>query len=379
MKILQYLLGILAVGLSLSWAMEINDYFFKSNFLDDLALIITVVLSTIACRFVRLKPPPIPVVLGTLLPWSLFLMISSLIENTNWGFLALHTFLILMILFIISNIKSNWSLMIVGSLAAIHLVATPTLPDQKYYYDRVVSTLQTRHGLSQIVQWKNDKWHYYNSQLLFSTVDNHIWREAYIQPVMQLVPDNANVLLIGGESGELKYELKKFDIHPTILPYDVEFQQLTQDRELIRDKILTGGIYKNLESLDSTFDLVLIDLLDPTNVEYGQFYTTDFYRLCSRVMTKSGFLVTHSGEILAKNIKPKSIWENAEKAGFDITPYHAQIPTIGHWTWFIGAKDLTDIKGKFQNIDPKHETKWWSQEAMDMMLSFGRYELLEGR
>ena len=81
--------------------------------------------------------------------------------------------------------------------------------DQQLYYDRVVKTWQTRKGSGQLVKWKDDYWTYYNHQLIASSIDEHVWREAYVQPLMQFLRDDANVLLIGNEGGLLLKELNK--------------------------------------------------------------------------------------------------------------------------------------------------------------------------
>ena len=380
MKFLSYLTGILIVTLSLGWALRFNAYFFRSSFEDDFTLFITVLLSSIAFYIFRSaeKNNLLPFLAGVV-SWILFGVNMILVEQTNWGSIGLHVFLVFTVATVVNSLKSRFLFLHLMSLIGVHFYPWNFPEGQERYYDRVELDTQTRKGSGQVVKWKNDKWYYYNDQLLSSTVDNHVWREAYIQPIMQLVPNNSKVLLIGGESGELRSELKKFNIQPTILPYDVEFQRLTQGRRLIRDQILVGEIHQSLGSFNSIFDFIIIDLPDPINVEFKQFYTKDFFGLCLNALNNSGFMITHSGDILAKNIPPKSIWNNAQTAGFKITPYHAQIPTIGHWTWFIGAKDSTDVKAELQNTHIKSETKWWNQEAMDMMLSFGKYELLEDR
>ena len=274
-------------------------------------------------------------------------------------------------------VGSNWVMSMVASLIIVQFVSLPTLPDQKKYYDRVVSSIQTRGGSGQVVQWKNDRWHYYNGQLQFSTVDKHIWVEAYVQPVMQLVSEEAKVLIIGGESGLIKSELKSFDIELSVLPLDLEFIEKTNRNFGV--EILDETVASHLQSASSSYDLIILDLPDPVNVEYDQYYTKEFFELCSSSLKAHGLFISHSSDLYSKNSSRHSILSNAEKARFNVTPYHAQIPTIGHWTWFIGTKDTTDVRHKLRNVKSKTETKWWNQEAMDMMLSFGKSELLSDR
>lgn len=367
MRILNNLALAIGLLLALSWVLRFNDYFFKSTIQDDLALGFTLVLSVVLFWIFRAKKKfHFLVLLGTLLPWLLFAGISELVQWTNWGSLALHVFLILTTFCCINSRISRWMPAIALSLIVIHVYPSDMDLVQKEYYDRVEESRQTRQGMAEIVNWKNDKWHYYNGQLQFSTVDAHMWREAYIQPVMQVVPTGARVLLIGGESEQVEAELRKFDAEIAVAPYDSEFS----------DSLDSDGhpfeISDQLIEQKSAYDLIILDLPDPINVEFAQFYSSDFFRLCSSALKSSGKLVSHSSDLYSKNSRRNWILENAETAGFNMTPYHAQIPTIGQWTWFIGTKDSTDVKEQLGEVEMKTETIWWNQEAMDMMLSFGK-------
>lgn len=300
-----------------------------------------------------------------ILPWFLFEIIGALVFQTNWGSVGLHTFILVMCLGLAYQREHTFSVALTINFLLLYLFPFSENEGQRQYYDRIVDSRETRKGTFQEVQWRNDSWHYYNGILQYSTVDQHIWQEAYIQPVMQLVSKNASVCLIGGESDILQKELWKFGIVPTVFPYDSEDSNET-----------IAGL---LGSSTERFDLIIVDLPDPINVEYGQYYSTGFYGLCFSTLKEDGMIVSHAGGLYSKASQRKTIWKNAESAGFETTPYHTQIPTIGQWTWFIGTKSSLDVKARLRNIVPKTETKWWDQEAMDMMLSFGHSDLLRSR
>ena len=105
------------------------------------------------------------------------------------------------------------------------------------------------------------------------------------------------------------------------------------------------------------FDAIVIDLPDPINVEFAQYYSELFYSLCYDALTDEGYIVSQSGSLYGKNNVKSEIWLNARTAGFQITPYHAQIPTIGHWSWFIGNKKKSNIKDSLSSITLKNKNK----------------------
>ena len=315
-------------------------------------------------------------ILAAIVPWLLFPITLLLIKNTTWGTVGLHAYIVLVFFLVVNGLQSKWLLVSCLSMVAVYFYPWEFSTEQKQFFDPVHASLETRKGIGRVVQWKGDYWHYYNNQLQYSTIDGHIWTEAYAQPAMHLLPEDAKVLLIGGESRLLIPELGKYFNDISILPYDLEFHQKFESYTVPYFDVPIPDFLLNNED---TFDLIILDLPDPINVEFAQFYSEAFYALCYQSLGPNGLMVSHSGDLFARNMGVKKIWKNAENSEFAVTTYHAQIPTLGHWTWFIGAKTREGIREKLSEASPKGETKWWNQEAMDMMLNFGEFELLESR
>ena len=251
----------------------------------------------------------------------------------------------------------------------------------------MVDDYSTRKADIQLVKWKEDYWLYYDNQLQYTTVDMHIYQEAYIQPAMQLIDSGANVLMIGGDNGVLESELFKFNakVALTILPWDASYYKWIRSNErlLFREfdskKVLFDEVFfEFLESHPSSFDLIVVDLPDPEDLAYIQFYSKEFLKACFRSLKPKGIFVSQSGDVFKNKEKSNKIWRTARRAGFYLLPYYAQIPTIGHWSWFIGSKTLPKdvIQNKLTNVSPE-ETKWWNQDAMNLMMNSGRKTFFE--
>ena len=377
MKYSSIAIATLTIGLALIWSLRFNEYFFKASLQDDFTLFVTAALAFTFFSIFRAKGLwKWFALIGAGLPWGLYILTVFLISNTYFGSLGLHCFMVVNV-FIAMNL-TKWKFLPLMSLVAVHFYPWSFPQAQMEYFDKVESIVETRKGSGRVLSWKGDRWHYYNGQLQFSTIDAHVWSEAYVQPVMQLIPKASKILLVGGESGLLVDELSKFKVDLQVLPYDQEFTNKIRPSESQAQEYLKGEIMEVI-SEQNEYAVIIIDLPDPINAEFEQYYTEAFYSLCTRALTDSGYLVTQSGDLISERNNPKDFLENAVAAGFTVTPYHTQIPTIGHWSWFIASKDSTDVLKTLSHVHPSVETKWWNQEAMDMMLSFGKYEILETR
>ncbi len=251
---------------------------------------------------------------------------------------------------------------------------------QLKFYDKLESSIETRFGEAQIVQWKGDYWMYYNGQLQFSTIDGHMFREAYIQPLMQFGDEEVDVLLVGGDNGLLESELSKFKVSLTILPLDPEFHSFARSSNAIafkrvNDKVVEErvNIFDFLSNHVDQYDIVIIDTPDPLNLNYQQYYTAEFYELVFGSLQDEGLMVTHSGDFYKNGTQVRQIWNSVEYVGFHVLPYQCQIPTIGHWSWVIGAKNLKaeEMMMVLSGISDT-ESIWWNQEAADLMFAFGK-------
>jgi len=253
--------------------------------------------------------------------------------------------------------------------------------EQLKFYDRVESSIETRLGEAQIVRWKNDFWMYYNQQLQFSTIDKHLYQEAYVHPVMQFVAAGSEVLLIGGDNGAVEDELSKFEntISLTQLTLDPVFYDFARSNASIpsrkfEEKIVKQkDVFRFLSQGEDFFDLIIIDLPDPTNVEYAQYYTMEFYLLAYQRLKSSGLLITQSGDTNRKGNEVQKIWNSIAEVGLNVLPYQCQIPSIGQWSWVIGSKEMSseEMRSNLSDI-ASTSTIWWNQEAMDLMLASGK-------
>jgi spermidine synthase len=188
-----------------------------------------------------------------------------------------------------------------------------------------------------------------NGNLQFHSRDEYRYHEALVHPAMAAHGAPRRVLVLGGGDGMVVREVLK---HPsveqvTLVELDPHMTRLFSTQPLL--KALNAGALSSpklttvnadafgwLERSDGMFDVIVIDFPDPTNFSLGKLYTTSFYALIDRHLAADGFVVVQTTSPL---IARRSYWTVAatlEAVGFDITPYHAHVPSFGEWG-FIAA------------------------------------------
>ncbi len=259
---------------------------------------------------------------------------------------------------------------------------------QNKYYDPVIYSRETAFQKVDITRWKGQNWFYYNNVNQFSSIDHWMYFEPMVHPLMHLKGEKNRILVVGGENGMVTRELLKYPEVGVVehVPIDTTLYHLASsnrhftelNKMVLRDKkakLNSTSPFDFLYRNEGRFNLIFIDIPDPLDLELNQYYTHEFYELCHAALTDNGMLITQAGSPYYASKAFYCIQRTMEKAGFSTVAMHNQILTLGEWGWIIGAKHVTaeELKARLVNIDfPFPETQWLNQDAMKMMLSFGK-------
>ena len=296
-KFLPYILFSLLSGFSgaVIWKQfELFHYFYNSK-VDDFLLIIIITLTSglLAFKYVSLKKPAlltiqgITIIIGVIiskLNYAMFQYYDMLSLSTYlFGILAAisiispikksipsnHLFIILassiaggLLQFFIQNAALIWILSMLyiilnfrnsrlqseGSLQSIYAlqfflllalipIISPSIhfyESQKSYYDKVIYSKETPFQRVDITEWKGQRWYYYNGINNFSTIDEWLFYEPLVHPVMEIAKEVKDVLVIGGDNGLAIRELLKHDKIMRIehLLMDTALYELAKSHEL---------------------------------------------------------------------------------------------------------------------------------------------------
>ena len=157
-------------------------------------------------------------------------------------------------------------------LMGVFVPPSELFPSQKNFRDRVIFSTETPFQKIDITSWKGHYWVYSNSVIQFSTLDEPMYYEPMVHPMMNLVSDATNILIVGGENGIIVREVKKYREVQNIdlVPLDTGLLSLAKnhpifmeanEKALSSDKIsmCTVDAFRHLENQENQFDVIIIE------------------------------------------------------------------------------------------------------------------------
>ena len=223
--------------------------------------------------------------------------------------------------------------------------------EQGLFGDPVVYTESTPYQRIVVTRWKDDTRLFLNGNLQFSSRDEHRYHEALVHPAMQSLPAARSVLVLGGGDGLAVRELLKYprvqqitlvDLDPAMTRLFTTAPTLTamnqQALSNAKVKVINADAGQWLETHDRVYDLIIIDLPDPSSFALGKLYSVPMYRQVAHHLSENGYVVVQS---TSPYYAPHAYWcvvETLRAAGFHTWPYHAYVPSFGEWGFVLAGK-----------------------------------------
>ena len=257
--------------------------------------------------------------------------------------------------------------------------------EQAKYKDKIVFSEQTKYQKIVITEWKN--WHslYINGNQQLSTFDEYLYHEPMVHTTLGITKKKDNILILGGGDGCIVRELLKYKDIGNITLVDLDEKMLSLGKHHPIFKTLNNDALNNLkvhtvvadaftflESENALYDVILVDLPDPNNVDLNKLYTKEFYRLCYNSLNPKGTFITQSGSPYYATKAFYCINKTLESSGFYTLPMHNQILTLGEWSWIIGKKTMIKPEA-LNNIDlSRLNLKWLNKSSLSALTAFGK-------
>ena len=257
--------------------------------------------------------------------------------------------------------------------------------EQSKYKDKIVFSEQTKYQKIVITKWKEWNSLYINGNQQLSSFDEFLYHEPMVHSALGLTKQKQNILVLGGGDGCIVRELLKY---PTIknidlVDLDAKMLELGKNNSIftrlnnnaLNNSIVntfTADAFTYLETSTKKYDVILVDLPDPNNVDLNKLYTKEFYKLCYFNLTQNGTFITQSGSPYYATKAFYCVDKTLKAAGFETLPLHNQVLTLGEWSWVIGKKEpITKIA--LENINLKNlKLKWLSKDAFPALSGFGK-------
>jgi spermidine synthase len=192
---------------------------------------------------------------------------------------------------------------------------------------------------------------YLNGQLQFSSIDERIYHEALVHPALTLADSHEQILILGGGDGLALREILKYsdvkqvtlvDLDPLVVDAAKYVPTLASlNQYSLHDSRVTihpQDAAAFLASNHSPYDVIIVDLPDPTSRIISDLYTIEFYSQLEHSLTDDGVFVSQANSLDQTPIVFWSIRKTIESAGFQTLSYHTNIPSFGDWGFHIGSK-----------------------------------------
>jgi len=176
-----------------------------------------------------------------------------------------------------------------------------TIPSLSWPGMKVSRSLESRYGEISVIRVRTQSSIYANGHLLFSYPDSQSEEMSAHLP-MTLHPYPSKILIIGGSPGTLKeflkYRIKHIDfveLDPKTIRVFMDLPPAQDDINAMRDKrvrIIIGDGRRYIRSVKvPIYDLVVLNLPQPSTASVNRFYTTDFFREVRDILKQGGVLI----------------------------------------------------------------------------------------
>ncbi len=325
---------------------------------------------------------------------------------------------------------------VVEILAGLALVTTGLIigrsltlkAEQFLYRDPIIASLTS--PFQHIVLTKNRSANircYINGHLQFNEADEQIYHENLVHPAMHLAGSRERILILGGGDGLALREVLKYPDVRTVTLVDLDPMMTalaTSDPELVRlnggsmsdprvirraaTGISPGVEFKNVQtsqyekfasanyetatlhvinvdaaefvkSVDERFDVVIMDFPDPNSPDLAKLYGRPFYDHLENVLNPGAVIAQQSGSSFQAREAFLCIGRTLTAAGFEVVPYHDNVPSFGEWGWWIAKKgeSAAQTHASLSSLaDLKVATRYLTSELVAASLVFGKNQLV---
>src|SRR6266567_5685963 len=224
------------------------------------------------------------------------------------------------------------------------------LVEENLYADDVILATSSRYQRIVLTAWKNDLRLFLNSHLQFSSRDEYRYHEALVHPGLAATPWARRVLILGGGDGLAAREVLRYRTveSVTLVDLDPVMTRLFATHPLLsklnagslaspRLHIANADAFVWLDGDPDFFDFIIVDFPDPSSYNLGKLYTTAFYRLAAKHLSRNGLLVVQSTSPLFARRSYWCIERTIAEAGLRTYPYHVYVPSFGEWGFVLAG------------------------------------------
>lgn len=303
--------------------------------------------------------------------------------------------------------------------------------EQPLYDDPIIFSQATRYQHITLTHYKpfDEVRLFLNGNLQFCSTDEQRYHEPMVHPAMNLVPVHARVLILGGGDGCILREVLKYDGVREVLLVDLdpEMTQLARTHPVLRrinrdafqdarsvtiaGKGVSPGIHKRLfietnrnrhragesetrkladvrvlnvdadkflSEIPGFWDVILLDMPDPSTPELTKLYSKEFYKKVILHLSQHGMVVVQATSPYLAKESFLCIGRTLESASLATLPFHENVPSFGDWGWYLAWHPnikKEKILEKIETLAIPVPTRFITPRVFRSELVFGKDEL----
>jgi spermidine synthase len=248
------------------------------------------------------------------------------------------------------------------------------LIDQRLYFGKILYSQQTPYQKIVITHHHQAISLFINGNLQFNSLDEYRYHESLVHPVMIAAKRHQKILLLGAGDGLAVREILKYPMvkNITLVDIDPTITQLFMGNSLLaklnhhalsnnKVTIINMDAWKFLETTQAFYDVIIIDLPDPNDLQISKLYSRNFYQLIAEKLGSEGIMVTQATSPFYAR---KAFWcikqtldtvipSIRQGSIFHTLPYHAYIPTFGEWGFIIASARKIIVNNKQLTVPVK--------------------------
>jgi spermidine synthase len=223
--------------------------------------------------------------------------------------------------------------------------------EQLRYRDKIIYADQSPYQRIVLTEFRDIYWFYLNGKLQLSSFDEWRYHETMVHPIMLAAPRQNNILILGGGDGCLARELLRYeDLESiTIVDIDPAVTHLWSEHQILnkinnnslsdsRVKILNRDAMIFVADCKEMFDLIFVDLPDPSSLDICRLYSVEFYSELHSLLSPGGFISTQATSPIFSPEAFVCIQKTMLASGLQCGAWHTHVPTMGEWGWVYGQR-----------------------------------------
>ena len=300
--------------------------------------------------------------------------------------------------------------------------------EQPLYDDPIVLSKTTRYQHIAITHYKpfDEVRLFLNGNLQFCSTDEQRYHEPMVHPVMNLVPVKSRVLILGGGDGCALREVLKYKDVKEVLLVDLDpeithlakthpvLKRINQDafkdarlvtmtgkgirpgidkslyletnkkdhhtrrsetQKLADVKVMNVDADKFLGAVPGYWDVIIIDMPDPSTPELTKLYAKEFYKKIAQHLSQHGMMVVQATSPYLAKESFLCIGRTIKKANLAILPFHENVPSFGDWGWYLAWHPnikKEKILKKIEHLNFDVPTRFITPRVFKSELVFGK-------